>query len=346
MSLIILSLLLAYGLNRYVEEPIRRIEVKARMKAVGLMIIGSVAVVGTTIGMMHVTAVEDHGLGRLVNYGLHYECDFTRTFKPTPQCQRGNTPEFLVWGDSHAMHLVQGMTDGGEKSPAALVQATKLSCSPLFGMAPVFVGGKGAYDWARDCMTFNASVLNYLRQADTPMTVVLSSRFNHLLRRFDDGTPVNVVEGMLVEDADGNRHLAPADTATSIVGLKKTIEAIRAMGKRVVFVAPPPASGFDIGRCTERLVEGLPVIGGARDCNITVRAYHATRRDVLDLLAAIEADSGIEVIRFDRYLCNGDSCKSRVGGIPIYGAGDHLSQTGSAHLGKAISLLERIRGKS
>lgn len=174
-----------------------------------------------------------------------------------------------------------------------------------------------------------------MKTADSVKVVVLSSPFSQF---------VNKDEHLLKRDErDGPYRIVDAGVAEAVEGLKRTADAVRAMGKRVVVIAPPPASGFNMGRCIERIDSRLPTMGVAKDCMIDMNAYRKLMGNVLALMEALPQQAGIDVISFDPYLCEGGLCKTYMDGTFIYRDGGHLSHEGSVFMANKMSLVEKIR---
>lgn len=336
-GLIALSLLLAYLLNRFVEEPVRRADIKRTTGMLVRTIATSLGLVVATTGITHAfDSSKDYAYIRRINYGFGEACDFSDdSFEPIQECRNSDKPEILFWGDSYAMHLVPGVLGVKDGAPP-IIQATRSACSPLLGIAVVREEG---YDrkWAESCINFNESVIAYLKNAESVKIVVLSSPFNVF---------VNTNERLLKRDElDGTYHLVDAQATIAIEGIKKTADAVRALGKRLVIIAPPPSLStdfLDVARCTERLDRGLPTMGVAEECSINVDVYHNRKRKVLEFLGVLPEKAGVEVIDFDSYLCDSALCRTFIDGTFIYRDGGHLSHEGSVFLANAMSLIKRI----
>ncbi len=333
LGLVVLSLLLAYLLNRYVEEPFRRMDIKATKPFLAYT-------AASSLGLLLIAVVipyafkgdKDYAFITRVNHGLSDVCEFTAAFQPVPECRNSDRPEILIWGDSFAMHLVPGIIDGGETAPY-VVQATRSVCGPLLGVARVNDQAGYSQTWAENCIDFNESVINYIKETKSINTVVLSSPFDYFLNN----------NNLLIRDsADGSHRLVGASQEVALERIKKTIDTVRKMGRRIVVIAPPPANGLDNSRCQERLERKLLSMGGS-DCSIGMREYHKSRADVLEFLASLPSGAGVEVISFDSYLCSSGSCKTQINGVSIYRDAGHLSYTGSVALARSMSLIEKIQ---
>lgn len=230
------------------------------------------------------------------------------------------------------MHIIPGL-QADQRS--RILQATRSACGPLTGIAPIeHVPSKG-YDthWARSCIEFNEDVMAHLARTPSITTVVLSSP----LRTYLGGDAFDV----LVERQGGYRQIPP-DANLALQHLSATIMRIRALGRRVVLIAPPPSSNFNIGACLERLQEGKLILGAPNDCVIDEDDYRRRRSNVLELLERLSGAAKVNVIRFDPLLCNGTHCRTSIEGTALYRDSGHLSIAGSRLLGQRIGLLDQV----
>jgi SGNH domain (fused to AT3 domains) len=93
------------------------------------------------------------------------------------------------------------------------------------------------------------------------------------------------------------RVRAEPDVDMAIAGMRQTVQSIRAAGKGVVVVAPPPSADFDIALCSERRHSGLLSLPLGSPCEIDVRTYQAQSANVLRFLDRLPAEAGVDVIR-------------------------------------------------
>lgn len=332
-GLIALSFLLAWLLNRYIEEPMRHKSAHPTTASLSYVVASTSAliVIATALPHLFKSDLNYKYLSR-PNYGLAESCNYKGTFQARSECTNSATPEILVWGDSFAMHIVPGILESEEKQPL-IVQATRSSCAPLLGLANKRVEASLTQSWAETCIAFNDSVVNYLNQSTSIKTVVLASPFtSYLTDEYD----------LLKKNYDNNSYnVINAGKAEALEGLTKTIEAIRASGKKVVIVAPPPSNGRDTSLCLERFTDHLLSLG-TDNCNIAVKDHDKRNSDTIAFLAEASLKADVEVIRFDAYLCNSEFCTTQINNTPLYRDAGHLSYTGSAFLGRAIALGEKI----
>gem|GEM_PF-4063594 len=115
-------------------------------------------------------------------------------------------------------------------------------------------------------------------------------------------------------------------------GLERTVALIRALGRDVIFVAPTPTGGFDVGRCLERQDRGLWIGGVDERCRITLENYQRHREQVLVLLDLAEKDMHLPIARLDKILCDDSFCQTRINDVGLYRDAGHLSHEGSVAL--------------
>jgi hypothetical protein len=312
---------LAYISWKYVEKPFRT---KNQVSSYKLAIFGfSGSVIFITIGLAGHFSNGFNGYyneNRLtqeyieeklkVNHGLSRDCDGVSSF--LPECKTSAEPEILIWGDSHAMHLVQGVLASNPN--AKVVQITKSVCGPFFGVAPITP--KYSVSWAQDCLQFTEDVLELLEGNNSIKYAVVSSPFYQYL----------YAENKLLYP---NGNIESANVNSMMIHLVKTLDKLKAMGIAPVVFSPPPANGMDLGRCLAKAEwNGLDL----DNCNFVRSDMSKARKEVYQLLEKIE--KSYRVVRLDDFICQNDFCKTHFDDVWIYRDKGHLSYEGSIKLGK------------
>ena len=333
-----LSFAAAYLLYGVVEDPIRKRSFRFSRPLAAKVVLSSVLLMSIApVAMYAMPARIDFKEVRRTNFGFSQGCESATPFTPKSECRNSENPNLLVWGDSFAMHLVPGLAQ--EWKGGGVLQATQSSCGPFLGLAPrrlVHPGHGTGMDqaWAEQCIAFNDSIVDFLRGAPSIDTVVLSSPFEAYV----------TTENFEQVTRAGNAFVSsPVSIAAARASLGRTVDAIRALGKKVILVAPPPSSEFDIGGCLERQIGGKIAFGGRLGCVVDRSEYQARHAEVLRLLDAVSAQARVAVIRFDPWLCNATTCETYVEGTMIYRDTGHLSYAGSRWLAKHMQLAKLIR---
>ena len=319
-GLVLCAFLLAYLSWRFVERPFRNREGISRKSVFTFALAGSLAfiVIGGVGNFAQGFGDRTNSLGQKMstleeklgpNRGLGTQCEFRLHI---PACMTSDEPEILVWGDSFAMHLVQGIL--ASKPDAKLVQITRNVCGPIFDVAPI--RRDAAFGWSKACLDFNEEVRAWLLQNNTVRYAVLSSPF---LQYFEE------YPGLLYR----NDEIVPPSVDLMTQELEKTLAELVAMGITPVVFSPPPATGRSLGKCLASAQwQGLSL----DRCNFQKAAISADRVVVYGFLDNIEAD--YHVVRLDELMCDSSLCITHLGLAYLYSDERHLAVEGSAALGK------------
>lgn len=320
------SLLLAWATWYWVEQAFRkRANPLLATRRIVFAASGAIGAVFVAVGLAgHVgngfenrtrngTSLADLDVRVMVNHGLHTDCE--GEFNNSENCYTSIEPNVLLWGDSFAMHLAQGLI--ASKPSVELQQHTMSVCTPVLGMA--HVGGDYREDWAERCIEFNNQVFSWLLAHGSVDVVVLSSPFSQLL-----SPSVLLEDGTLVQDPEFSF------VANAIVD---TAEAIRSTGARVVIVSPTPSSGWNNGQCLMRTVY---FEADEASCDFPLELDTG----VYELLRSVEDNVAVYWLHQD--ICAGDVCDVMQDGVFIYRDTGHLSKEGSAYLGRLNAWMEEF----
>lgn len=330
LMLMLLSFVLAHASYEWVEQPMRRIDT-GRALAARLLWLALPMLAASGLMWHKLQSPSSRGPGRAMdwqqalrpNYGFARTCDQERNYRPKPACANAARPRTLLWGDSHAMHLVPALL--ASSPPGGIAQATRSACAPLLDMARRMPHERA--NRAQRCMAFNESVLQHLAGAPHIEFVVLASRWHYL---FTDP----------VFDAQGRRLKPDAETVARSLGA--TIRRIRQLGKKVILVSPPASIGpdADLGLCAERRALQLWTIMPSTDAQCAFpQQVHASRHAaLLDMLSAASLATHTHVIRLDQLTCQQGRCPAMIDGQPLYRDANHLSHGGSQALGRRAGL--------
>ena len=321
-----LSLLLAFALNKFVEEPFRRIRRYSLTFGVSAILAPILLISVQFLATNYVKTDLDFIQIRRPNYGLDPVCD-NSLFKPRKKCMSSNSPDTLVWGDSFAMHSIPGIVAYG-KTLKGIIQATYSACPPFLETAPYNPHQDKAERVSKICIQFNTDVIQYIEKTPTIKKVILAASFwqytiqsNQMLRKNQDGT------------------FSLNSTSLDIVkeDLGRTIQALQQAGKEVILIAPPPAIGNQNVSCMERVLAKKFVFGNNPKCEVNFHDYLQDNAGVIALTENVEEKFKIHVIRLSDALCSQQVCQSILDGVPIYRDSVHLSYLGSDKVFKQLS---------
>ena len=130
------------------------------------------------------------------------------------------------------------------------------------------------------CADFNWSVFNHLRQSEAIKYVILATAYN------------------------------PAK-------LQSTVKALRAIGKRVIFVAAPPSIGVNFSPCVERQNTGQLTFNAPLNCDFGLAASNVRGSDLIKGAKDLAAAEGVAVIWPSDVLCDIETCHTHDGRLPF-----------------------------
>jgi hypothetical protein len=328
-ALVVLSFLLAYLSWRYVEMPFRKRGVLSRKATFTLAIICSLVFIAIglsghiTNGFIDRSINDGQTLKSIeeklkVNHGLSDTC--VESFTLSSDCRTSEEPLILIWGDSFAMHLVQGIL--ASNPDARIIQMTKSVCGPFFDVAPV-VPPEYPVSWARGCLEFSGKVREWLKANKSVKYAVVSSPFSQYLSKDNS---------LLFRSGE----LIAADSDLAAKEFERTLVELELMRITPVVFSPPPSQDFDIGQCLAR-VETLEL--NLDNCNFRLNEQPNSVDSFLDIIS-----KKYRIVHLDNIICYSSLCKTHDGSTYIYRDKHHLSHGGSAYLGKKNNFYRMIVG--
>ena len=317
---LISSILLAVIVNRFVEQRLR-IKRLDHGRTFMPLLLCSVLLIVASYSITHSANKQDSNDIFAANKGLSPDCGLEGAHS-IPACRIHGKREMLLWGDSFAMHLVPALN---ADVSAKFVQATLSECVPIdaTGHYKPFRPTKSSKADGLTCAKFNRQTLLFALNEDSIDTVVLASAWTHIL-----STKSIVIYQPLGYSA---RRSSSAEFKERFL---KTIAQLKAAGKKVVVISPPPQGNFNVAKCFEpMLTKDLQLDG----CEIERDKNNQRHRSVKRLMLELE-NSGIPIYRFDDNLCDQQRCRTLIDGEILYRDMVHLSVRGSALYGEKYNL--------
>jgi len=239
-----------------------------------------------------------------------------------PEITHDAPGDFLLWGDSHALAAIPAISAAAAESGQSGLFAGESGCPPLLGVDRVD-GEPGMY-----CADFNAAVMEMLNQRNDLGTVILLARW--ALATEGQGMPGEIGEFAILDDDDITTD-EPSDPSGNFAlfqsGLKATVTAIRATGRRVVLIGGVPEIGWHVPDTLARHRRfGTPLPPTPEIGEVMVRNNRA--HSVMRRLARIE---GVSYILSATRLCD-PSCTVFQNGRPLYYDDEHLTRSGAIAL--------------
>src|SRR5262249_14457725 len=127
-----------------------------------------------------------------------------------------------------------------------------------------------------------------------------------------------------LNDAQSHEVSFAEDARVFRRALKRTVELLRAEGRRVFIIGPWPEPGL---RVPETLARGR-MFGTSVDFGPTSPEFLGRQAPVFDAFRQFAGDEGVEIIPTHEDFCASGRCKVAESGVPLYWDDDHLSRAG------------------
>ena len=232
-------------------------------------------------------------------------------------------PQFLVWGDSHAMVLIPAFAEIAQELNIIGLSATRNGCPPLLGAY------RPAVDPNQECVAFNNAVLDTLVSTTSIKTVVLIARWAIYVEgsryKQESGKPLLLIDHQ--SEVPGKIESVSAARRS----LARTVESLRKLGVSVFIFAGVPEVGWD--------TPGILAKSAWRDVPISIapsRIEHTQRQKQTSAILDSLTPELATVLHPDSLLCQHAFCLIEMNGNPLYIDEDHLSSTGSKLLSPLV----------
>jgi peptidoglycan/LPS O-acetylase OafA/YrhL len=336
---VLVSLLLSYLLYRFVEEPFRRGFFTRK-----IVFASSLATV-TFISALSPVAVgavsasgQDFDFIRRQNLGLSRECGFGERYPFTGEipadCETKPHPKILVWGDSYARAWTTAIMD--HVGDEGLAQVTMARCDPFYGASRLPKDAAPGSQWDRTfsegCIKFGEDVVDLAVRHQDIETVILAARFQTVFS--EDNIFLVRDDGQITEHEPSLRLVADR--------LIKSVQLLRAAGKKVVIMAPPPANGTDIGECWERKQKHKITFGGPASCDLSYESVMETRAITFELLDIVSKEADVGIVELYDFFCDGIVCKTEMDGVLLFRDVGHMTVEGAKLVGEKTNLAQKV----
>ena len=324
LAFIALSVVLALLSWIYIEQPIRRGEwIFGDVKTVFGAAAATLALFGgfgltahfsdgfpsriPQPGLQIVAAESDFNPDRNLCLQLYDDADVGR--RPTCKFGADGTPQFALWGDSHAESLRAALDAAARRARRTGIFLGNSGCIPEVG---IYRGKSG-------CLRANDAIAEYLLSQPSIQTVILDGRWG----LWAEGTPYKNEGGTnvsLKDPSDGpvGNHAALA------AGLERAIAKFTVAGKQVWLIGPIPEIGYNVPRTLYFDLLGVPRRFRLRP---TLEEFKARQAFVLALFADMVKKYNVAVLWPHLFLCDPSYCHVQENGHPLYVDDQHLTRS-------------------
>ncbi|WP_343582969.1 acyltransferase family protein [Pseudomonas sp.] len=316
-TLLAASLVSAVALYNLVEKPFRVMQYGFKPSLVVFPAL-TLALFGLSHSFLKVQSAEKIEKLFAPNYGLDRSCG-TNIYKDTEKCRTSQDPKIIVWGDSYAMHNIPGLA---QSQKIDIRQATRSACAPFLNTAPN-TKRSNFEEQARQCVGFNDSAFKFISENPSIKTVILAGSYGQYMQDTYESISFDTNGAMQVEKSTPERAMKD---------MRNVVEKLKALGKQVVIIAPPPPLNTTIVSCIQGEMANPSLTNQSNKCLLDRALFERSHKNVLNLMKYAETTLGAKVIYLSDALCDAKSCKTIIDGVPIYRDPGHLSTTGSVKL--------------
>ena len=232
-------------------------------------------------------------------------------------------PSFLLWGDSHALSLTDGLNDIAKTAGYAGVFAGKSTCPP-FRLVQITNMGVPS-----NCRQFNDNVFNGIINNKDIKNVILAGRWGSYTDDSDE-------PAVLLVDVS-KKGLRYKSTKVFEDGLTRTVRSLEKAGKKVYIAADIPDTPFDssseLGK-QEYLKSLFPSKAEQAQASISYDYYMKRNAKAFEVIRSVMDKTELKLINVQDALCRGGKCVLSDGERALYSDDNHLSKYGSEFLVK------------
>lgn len=216
----------------------------------------------------------------------------------------------VLWGDSHAYHLVYFFDQLGRAQKMAIHDAGFTLCPPIAHM-PQRPGDMTYEEDHARCVAHDKAVMAYLMSRPDIRTVFMAAAWQNY-QQFGVGP-----NGHGFHQGELEAELAA------------TISALRAGGKRVILMNDVPMIPLELVNCAFNNDLFFPV--QRRDCEFDAAIARGQHAPVAAMLERLAETQGASIMHTFDVPCTKERCRLDFDGLPIYRFDDyhHLSLAGS-----------------
>jgi hypothetical protein len=235
-------------------------------------------------------------------------------------------PTFIVWGDSHGRVLADPIDSAARRAGVHGLLAVYTGCAPLPGV-------RRADQPEADCREFNDATIALIERSPAIVDVVLAGRWGLVA----EGTRYGAESGgdAFLQDEVARAANPAGNQPIFERALRRTVERLRASGKRVWIVGSVPEVGWNVPSVLARAARAgrMPPSPPSRAEFDRRQAFAAS------VLSQLDALEGVTVLWPHQALCDEVACDVIRDGRPMYFDAHHLTLHGSATL---EPLFERV----
>lgn len=236
-----------------------------------------------------------------------------------------SSPEYILWGDSHAAAFKPGYRYFLEQKAATGAFVGAVGCPPLPELLKI---GSAT---GKHCLNTNREVLKYVLRQPNIHTVILHARWALSIEgdRYLDEVGPNYVVQDLASDIKLTQNNQPHVKSAFTRLLKSLTDA----GKEVIIIGSVPEVGRNVPRLSANNIQWQK----DREIRVTTEMFYQRQEQSLNLLAELEGKfDAVKLFQPHETICPDNYCAVIDGDNLLYLDDDHLSDYGAVVIAKSL----------
>ncbi|MDB5437812.1 MAG: acyltransferase [Caulobacteraceae bacterium] len=229
------------------------------------------------------------------------------------QCRLGGQgePDFVVWGDSHAMALAPAFDQASLSNGRTGQLVAANGCPPLLNI-----------EWRdRDCRAADSRAMQAALKPRVRL-VFLVARW----ALYAEGSRYGAEPGGAVSLQSDGWGGHGGNHAVYEAGLSEAIDRLRRAGKRVAFVNSVP----EVSESAPQVLAKIRLLGAAYDPSPSLADYLGRQSFVMDTARTLAARGGMDLLYPHQVYCSASRCRIELSGRSLYLDNNHLSPWGAS----------------
>ncbi len=232
-------------------------------------------------------------------------------------------PSYVLWGDSHALVLADGMDAYGKEHGISGILAAKAACAPLQGVT------RSTKPKNFGCVEFNDRIISLINESDIK-NIMINARWR--------AASEPVAPHFFIKDDATVKSSAEENPKVLERGLERTLAALK--GKNVYFLMDNPDFPYDVPRELAKLTvlkKYLPALAGNSNVGSSRGEYENENKKVRGILKTLSAKYDFTTGELADGLCPQNRCIGEKNGKSLYIDDNHLSTAGAVLAAQGIT---------
>ncbi|GGC08438.1 acyltransferase [Novosphingobium endophyticum] len=244
--------------------------------------------------------------------------------------QMGGGYQVLLWGDSHADHLMPGLAGLARSEGFAIRQSTASGCSPLAILS------SSSDPRHPSCAKVHRATLDEAAAQPALGAIIVSARWSAILQGIANAAPAQV-------EGPRRDHAAMSALRGRLESLVRRIRATTGTDTRILIIGSTPEFNFWPANCFARAAK----LGSDPEYCRKAPPKDSHWGPLADRVLADFETPGVSVILPRAYFCAEESfCSTVAGGAILYRDDDHLSNEGARFVASRLRpALEDLWGR-